>query len=171
MPDAAVAATRTRHLERPTSLAGIIEAMKGLALVAVAALALAGCSHDIGDLDDADSPIARYDWDSSAAMEALLEGKLELRNGCLVVNLSYDPYLPVVAIFPRAYTAWDAEASVLTYSGHEYRMGDAVSAGGGGAEAIPNEGFPAACEPFVTDNTGVFYIQDTDLKPFLEEGD
>lgn len=144
--------------------------MRRLVVVAVAcsALALAGCSHDTGDLDAADSPVARYDWSGGAAMEALLEGTLELRDGCLVVNLSYDPYLPTVAAFPRKYSHWDAATETLTHAGVEYRPGDAVWAGGGGTSHIPDDGFPSACTPFVTENNGLFYIQDVSLKPLNE---
>lgn len=138
--------------------------------VAVGAVLLAGCAPSTGDLDAADSPVARYDWSGGSAMAALLEGTLELRDGCLIVNLSYDPYTPAVAVFPRTYAAWDAETSVLTYAGREYGMGDSVSAGGGGGN-VPDERIPAACLPFINADEGVFYIQDADLEPYVPGSD
>jgi hypothetical protein len=134
----------------------------------VGSVVLAGCAGGTGDLDAPDSPVARYTWDGGAAMDALLEGTLEVRDGCLVVNLAYDPYLPTVAVFPRKYTSWDAATQTLTYAGIDYAMGDAIWAGGGGAAEIPEEGFPAACEPFVTEDNGFFLIQDDSLEPYSE---
>lgn len=138
---------------------------KAATLVAVPLLALAACAQETSDLDAPDSPVARYDWSGGAGMAALLEGELELRDGCLIVNLSYDPYTPVVAVFPRAYTSWDAENEVLTYAGVDFHMGDSVAAGGGGVDTPPDDGFPDACIPLAQEEGSLFYIQDATIDP------
>ena len=142
--------------------------MRGLAVAAsvAAALALAGCSSGHGDLDAADSPVARYDWDSGSPREAaLLEGTLELRDGCLLVDQSQDPYKRIVAVFPRQYASWWAYAKTLRYGGHNFAMGDLIMAGGGMGTSLPEDGIPAACLPFIDDKVGVFYIQDEAIEP------
>ncbi|WP_156165247.1 hypothetical protein [Demequina rhizosphaerae] len=136
-------------------------------LAGVILLVLAGCAaHSGGDLDSPDSPVARYDWDPADGGDAaLMEGVLELRDGCLyVVGTGESAGLATVPVLPRALTAWDAEAEVLTYAGRDYAMGDAVSAGGGWGP--PGEGMtiPEACEP---DAWGeVMHVQDVDLEPY-----
>ncbi|WP_084127503.1 hypothetical protein [Demequina sp. NBRC 110054] len=139
----------------------------GTMLVLACAIALAGCAAPIdhGDLDAADSPVARYDWDAGGPREtALLTGVLELRDGCLyVVGTGDAADLTTVPVLPRELTAWDAELETLTYAGVEYAMGDAVAAGGGWGEPHDGVDLPDACEP---DEWGeVMYVQDESLAP------
>lgn len=131
-----------------------------LSLAVIAALA--GCSAGDGSLDAPDSPVARYDWDRGAAMEALLEGPLVLRDDCLYVA-------DTVAAFPRALASWDADREVLTYAGREYGIGDRVWAGGGTAGSLRDVTIPEACEPGEGDpgsGPEVFLVQDEDLEPY-----
>lgn len=137
---------------------------------------IAGCGQDAGgdesgDLDSADSPVARYDWNGGAAMQALLEGTLEIRDGCLVVVPSWEnmpPDTSVVAAFPRKYTSWDGTRQVLTYSGVDYRMGDAIAAGGGWVQPTDSTIIPPTCE---LDASGdVMLVQDTSLATMSERG-
>ena len=134
-------------------------------LAAAAALALTGCSGGHGDLDAADSPIARYDWDGGDAMAAALEGTLELREGCLLVYQSNDPGPPIVAVFPREHTSWTADAEILRYGGHNFHMADLIMAGGGFGTTVPENAMPAACLPFIDEQVGVFYIQTESIEP------
>lgn len=123
----------------------------------------AGCGSPASDgLDAPGSPVARYDWDPSAGMDALLQGRLVLRDGCLYVG-------ETLAAFPRALASWDAVHEVLTYAGRDYAVGDAVWAGGGTAGSLEHIDIPAACEPGDGDpGTGpeVFLVQDVDLEPY-----
>ena len=134
------------------------------ALLTAAGLALATACASPGDgsLDTPDSPVARYDWDQTAAMEALLEGLLELRGECLYVG-------GTVAAFPRSLASWDPAREVLTYAGIEYALGDVVSAGGGSAASLRGVAIPAGCELQPGDLGGeveVFLVQDEDLEPY-----
>ncbi|WP_156156119.1 hypothetical protein [Demequina maris] len=137
------------------------------ALAGVILLALAGCgAHDTGDLDAPGSPVARYDWDPADGGEAaLLEGVLELHDGCVYVVGGGDAAgMTTVPVFPRALTSWDAEAQVLTYAGRDYAMGDEVSAGGGWGPPNEDMTIPEGCEP---DAWGeVMHVQDVDLEPY-----
>jgi len=141
--------------------------MRGLAVAAslAAALALAGCSSGHGDLDAADSPVARYDWAGGDAMAEQLNGSLDLQDGCVLVNQNDDTRTRVVAVFPRKYTAWRAYSNVLSYGGHNFAMGDLIMAGGGMGTSLPEDGIPAACLPFIDDKVGVFYIQAETIEP------
>ncbi|MDN4474797.1 hypothetical protein QQX09_02885 [Demequina sp. SYSU T00192] len=136
------------------------------ALAGVILLALAGCAtHGTGDLDASDSPVARYDWDPADGGDAaLMEGVLELRDGCLYIAGDGDAAgLTTVPVLPRALASWDAEAQVLTYAGRDYAMGDAVSAGGGWGPPTEDMTIPEGCRP---DAWGeVMHVQDVDLEP------
>lgn len=127
-------------------------------------LAVAGCAGN-GDLDAEDSPVARYEWQpGSGANQALMEGTLELRDGCLYIVGSGDTEgLTVVPVLTRALASWDSETETLTYAGQDYAMGDEVAAGGGWGEPNDEMTLPDACEP---DEWGqVMYVQDDTLAP------
>jgi len=139
--------------------------MRKLLSAAAFALLLAGCSHDPGSLESADSPVPRYDWSSrDGGMDALLEGALEMRDGCLVVNPSWDDASTVVvAAFPRDYAAWDATREVLSYAGRDYGIGDSIWAAGGSVPPPPDAVIPASCALGAGDD--VFLVQATSLEP------
>ncbi len=130
--------------------------MKHLLAISAACLALAACSHDPGALEASDSPVARYDWAEDSGMQALLEGTLEIRDGCLVVNPSWDDAdTVVVPIFPRSYASWDADRNVLSYAGRDYALGDSIWAAGGHVSLPDDAVVPPSCptrggeEPFL----------------------
>jgi len=137
---------------------------------------VAGCGNDTfdsvsGGLDAANSPVARYDWSNGVAMQALLEGTLDVRDGCLVVTPSWDDAPPdtfVVPVFPRKYASWDANREVLTFGGVDYEMGDVIAAGGGWGPQSADMDIPAACTPDA--NGDVMLVQDTSLAPMSERG-
>lgn len=147
-----------------------IRAACGLALI------LAGCAQNAtnsgsGDLDSPDSPVARYDWNEGAGMQALLEGTLDLRDGCLVVTPSWENMPPdtfVVPVFPRKYASWDAHREVLTFAGVEYRMGDTIAAAGGWVGPTEDAIIPPTCSPDASGD--VMLVQDTSLAPMSERG-
>ena len=137
--------------------------MKRLLAAGVLAVSMAGCSHNPGGLDAPNSPVARYDWSSrDGGMDALLEGTLELRGGCLVVNPSWDDAI-MVPVFPRAYASWDADRELLSYGGRDYGIGDPIWAGGGYAPPAPDAAIPASCSVAADDD--VFLIQAMSLEP------
>jgi len=151
--------------------------MKRLLAAGAFAVLITGCGNDTvdgepGGLDAAESPVARYDWSSSdVGMQALLEGTLELRDGCLVVNPSWDNTPPdtfVVPVLPRKYTSWDASRKVLTFGGVDYEMGDAIAAGGGWGPPTSDTEIPSTCEPDAYGD--VMRVQDTSLAPMRERG-
>jgi hypothetical protein len=139
--------------------------MKRLAVVAVGALLLAGCSHDSTDNDSPYGPVPVSDWDGGFRNFALMSGELELRDGCLVIVNPEFPDKPGVALFPSMYTSWDPGTEVLTYGGDEYQMGDAIAAGGGGGGELPDHGIPSACLPIIDKANGFFYIEDETIAP------
>ncbi len=151
--------------------------MRRLLAACAFAVLLAGCGNATGegsatgDLDAADSPVARYDWSEGAAMQALLEGTLEMRDGCLVVKPSWDNTPPdtfVVPVFPRKYASWDAAREVLTFGGVDYQMGDAIAAGGGWVAPTKDTVMPPTCQP---DSSGdVMLVQDTSLATMSDRG-
>lgn len=124
----------------------------------------AGSGNSTGDLDAADSPVARYDWSPhDGAMTALLEGTLELRDGCLVVNSSWDDAdTVVIPVFPRSQASWDPDREVLTYAGRDYGIGDSIWAGGGYVPAPSGAVIPTSCA--VRTGEDVFTIQATSLE-------
>ena len=134
--------------------------LSGLALAG--AVLLAGCSSDTGDLDAADSPVARYNWSGGDSMEALAQGTLALRDGCLVLADATGTHAHGVLVFPRSLTAWDNKTQVLTFAGHAFRLGDAVSAGGGSPGARVGD-IPAACADQFPSADDYFLIQDTTI--------
>ena len=146
--------------------------MKLLVVVASCALLLSGCSHDTGDLDAADSPVARYDWDQQSGEEALLEGTLALIDGCLYVVSEPEPAeatARTLAVFPRALASWNSETETLTFGGVDYALGDFVSAGGGWHVPTDDVTIPTACQ---TEQSGeVMLVQTRDLQPYVESGD
>lgn len=136
-----------------------------VAIIAASALAACATPVDNGDLDAPDSPVARDDWEpGSDALTALMEGTLELRDGCLYIVGSGDTEgLTVVPVLTRALASWDSETETLTYAGQDYAMGDEVAAGGGWGEPNDEMTLPDACEP---DEWGqVMYVQDDTLAP------
>jgi hypothetical protein len=56
------------------------------------------------------------DLADGTAMQALLEGTLDLQDGCLVVKPAVDspPDASVVPVFRRKYAEWNATRDVLT---------------------------------------------------------
>jgi hypothetical protein len=145
--------------------------MKRLLAACAFTAMLAGCGTAPGSLDAPDSPVARSDWSDGAAMQALLEGTLELRDGCLVVTPAWESEPPdtfVVPVFPRKYASWDDAREVLTFGGVEYEMGDEIAAGGGWGPPSDDIDLPAACEPDASGD--VMYVQDTSLAPMNERG-
>lgn len=139
--------------------------MRKLLLAAAFALLLAGCGHDPGGLEASGSSVARYDWTSrDGGMDALLEGTLEMRGGCLVVNPPWDDGdTVVVAVFPRAYASWDATREVLSYAGRDYGVGDSIWAAGGSVPPPPHAVIPASCALGAGDD--VFLVQAKTLEP------
>lgn len=139
--------------------------MRKLLSAAAFALLLAGCGNDPGGLESADSPVARYDWSPrDGGMQALLEGTLELRDGCLVVNPSWDDAdTVVVAAFPRTYVSWNADSEVLTFGGVDYGVGDSIWAAGGSVPPPPHAVIPASCALGAGDD--VFLVQAKTLEP------
>ena len=132
----------------------------------IAAGLLASCGSSTGDLDREGSPVARYAWDASAGMAALVEGELSLSDGCLYIVAPDGATPPVVAAFPRSYAQWDAATSMLTYNGRPYEMGDAVAAGGGfvdGDSQVDGLAVPTGCD--LGEWNELYLIQDTDLEP------
>lgn len=136
--------------------------MRTIALFAAVAT-LAACASpgapDAPDplaLDAPPVPLARYEWDTSAAMEALLEGPLTLRDGCLYVG-------DIVPAFPRHLASWDADTETLRYAGRDYNAGDVISAGGGVAASLDAIEIPSGCT--LNQFGEVFLVQDEDLEP------
>jgi hypothetical protein len=109
-------------------------------------------------------PLARNDWvKGDVSMAMLLEGTLEISNGCLVVRPD-EVGDDVVVAFPRSLVEWDASTGVLTYGGMEYRIGDPVSMGGGGVPVSSDIDMPDACIALNMPN--VFLLQNTTLEPW-----
>jgi len=138
-------------------------------VVAATALATAACAAPAATVAPTPtvvplvSPLALYDWEpGELAMQALLVGTLEFRDGCLVV---VDDELgdETVVVFPRSLVEWDSATGVLTYGGEEYRAGDRVSMGGGGVETTAGVDMPEACAAL--EKPWVYYLQDTTLEP------
>ncbi|MCR6712855.1 MAG: hypothetical protein NVV57_09235 [Demequina sp.] len=138
----------------------VVLAVAGAALAAL----LNGCGHDSGDLDAPDSPVARYDWDGGSAMEALAQGTLVLHDGCLVMGDADGDAVHGVLVFPRSLTSWDNDKQVLTYAGHEFRMGDSFSAGGGSPGRNLGD-IPEACMDQFPAADAYFLIQDESIDP------
>jgi len=126
------------------------------------AMALGACSPDTGDLDAADSPVARYDWaPSDGSMDALLQGELAMQDGCLYVIGSEGGR--TLAVFPRSLTSWDEATQTLTYGDVEFNVGDQISAGGGWTAPADSAVIPDTCE---LDEWGdAMHIQDESLLP------
>ncbi|WP_084105611.1 hypothetical protein [Demequina sp. NBRC 110056] len=134
-----------------------------VALLGAAGLALAGCTSQTGDLESVDSPLARYDWDATSGMSALLEGTLTLHDQCIYVASDTGE---VVAAFPRSLTRWDADAQTLFFDETPYAIGSPIAAGGGfiqPSDDIEGLSIPTACD--LGEYGEVFLVQDTDLAP------
>jgi hypothetical protein len=126
---------------------------------------VAGCSHDGGDMEADESPVILSNWDGGVGLDALAIGNLTLVDGCLVTtNVEFPGEYGLLA-FPRAFSSWDAATQVLTYNGHEFHMGDAVAAGGGGTSNIDGLTVPDACRALVEQRVNVFVIMDTNIAP------
>jgi hypothetical protein len=133
----------------------------GIGIGIACAVALTACTHE-----DGASAIALSDWDGGPGMLALLSGTLAVRDGCVVVSGGEGAVGVTVPIFPRTYASWDADTSKLTYNGVQFAVGDAVAAGGGGGENLPEGGIPSACVAVLKDaNNHMFYINDDTIAP------
>lgn len=140
----------TRHIARVT-------------LCATALLLAASCAADDGPTAETKAHLALTDWSpGDDAMQALLQGTLAVRDGCVVVEAPAGPF--TVPALPRSLVSWDDARSVLTYAGREYAVGDPISAGGGGVggdagggEAIAEIESPAACADLA--NGAYFSVQ------------
>lgn len=128
-------------------------------------LALAGCSHDTGDLDAPESPVISYDWSEQFSFDALAFGKLTLVDGCLVTTTDGTADNIGLIAFPRKYSSWDADTQTLTYGGKHYSLGDEISAGGGGVSHPEHLTMPPACQALVDERVNVFLIMDTSIDP------
>jgi hypothetical protein len=111
-----------------------------------------GSSHDEPgsdgrDTGGVDGPVV-FGREIDFAMEALMVGRVELVEDCLVVHaLNADGKTESVTVVVWPYgTSWnEAEAAVELPNGGEVRIGDRIGAGGGGAR--PDQGL----EMFVID--------------------
>ena len=138
--------------------------MKRLLATGALALLLTGCSHDPGDLDAPDSPVARYDWSPrDGGDDALAEGTLQLIDACVYIVWEANELEPTLPVFPRSLASWNDETLTLTYGGVAYEMGDPVAAGGGWGPPSEDMDIPDACEPDAYGD--VMHVQDTSLAP------
>ncbi|MEJ7831566.1 MAG: hypothetical protein WKF79_01510 [Nocardioides sp.] len=78
-------------------------------------------------------------------MGALLFGRLELDEGCLVV-VEVDTNVTFIPMFPEDAVQWNEQTQTLTYGGVDFRVGSDVTFGGGGSDP-PTQGdnIPDAC--------------------------
>lgn len=142
--------------------------MKRLLLAASVVLVCAACAPPLDgptDIAAADSPVATYDWSPhDPSNDALMEGILELRDGCLhIVGTGDTEGFTTVPVLSRQLAAWDKASQTLTYYGVDFKMGDAVAAGGGWGSSTEEATIPAACSP---DEYGEFmYVADASLLP------
>ncbi|WP_156253027.1 hypothetical protein [Pseudactinotalea terrae] len=94
-----------------------------------------------------DVPFAYHLQTESGGSGALLEGTLELQDGCLVLlptHEGFDDRPPVVPILPIAVTDWDG--TTLTVNGESAKLGELISLGGGyGTSLADAELVPAGC--------------------------
>lgn len=106
------------------------------ALGVASAIGLAGCAA--ASLPTS-GPLAVY-TSPEGGMDALLEGTLHLRNGCLVITGDPGAWVPY---FPAGSASWDGE--VLRWNDRGYREGDQISIGGGEGDIGPDGYTPDGC--------------------------
>lgn len=98
-----------------------------------------------------DVPFAYHTQTQPGGDGALLEGTLELQDGCLVVLPIHDgTQEPVVPVVPVVATTWDG--TTLTVNASSAAVGEEISLGGG-FHARPPDGavVPECCPPATTD--------------------
>jgi hypothetical protein len=118
---------------------------------ALGALALCGaCSqgHSLPSPLPTDVPYAYHLQTEPGGSGALLEGTLELQDGCLVVLPSYegvdDDLPPAVPVLPIAVTTWDG--TTLAVDGEATAVGEEITLGGGShAEPTDAAFVPQTC--------------------------
>lgn len=134
-----------------------------VALVAAAALC-SGCAlQDRVTLPvplPTDVPFAYHLQTESGGDGALLEGTLELQDGCLVVLTSYEgleDLPPEVPVLPIAVTTWDG--TTLTVEGEATDVGDEIALGGGFSASPGSAGYvPDSCHTEDDDDGRYFYV-------------
>lgn len=123
------------------------------ALAALAVLALcAACTQDRHSLParlPTDVPFAYHLQTEPGGDGALLEGTLDLQDGCLVVLPSWEGFdeelPPVVPVLPIAVTSWDG--TTLEVNGESSAVGDSISLGGGYRQVEGDWFVPEGCPP------------------------
>jgi hypothetical protein len=130
----------------------------------IAMVGFAACGVGADDIDAPNSPVARYHWDQKSAMDALAVGTLLLKDGCLTLGSDDGESTRGVLVFPRELASWDNATQVLTYSGRQLHMGDAISAGGGFPGVFVGD-IPAACRALYSSPDDYFLIQDEAIAP------
>lgn len=123
-------------------------------LVALAATMLAGCGPAQPPLAEeprdptlaSDSPVALAPY-SAAGDGAVVVGTLALHRGCLYLDLPSGRVLPV---FPWPGTRWNpADQSVTIFGRARFRVGERLTAGGGGTFTRADEGAAAVQQQLV----------------------
>lgn len=116
-----------------TPAATVVRGRRALCALAVLALS-GGCAgpeaHRLPDPLPTDVPFAYHLQTTSGSDGALLEGTLELRDGCLVVLPEYEGMeAPVVPVVPIAVSSWDG--TTFTVNGESADLGESIALGGG----------------------------------------
>lgn len=121
---------------------------RGMCLVILLAVALAGCSASTGASSTsaagdpsvrAQTPVATYP-PPAIGMDAAFEGTLRVRDDCVVIE-GTDGNV-IVPIFPADEVSWSA--GVLSWRDKEYKVGEHILLGGGGGSA-PDGYLPEGC--------------------------
>lgn len=123
------------------------------ALAALGALVLCGaCSQDRHSLPHplpTDVPFAYHLQTESGGDGALLEGTLDLQDGCLVVLPSWEGFdeelPPFVPVLPISVTSWDG--TTLEVNGERAAVGETISLGGGSRQVAGDWFVPDGCPP------------------------
>jgi len=133
-------------------------AVVGAVVAAAAALPLVGCADgtpsSLPDPLPTDVPYAYHLQTESGSDGALLEGILELQDGCLVVIPEYEGMDdPVVPVIPIAATTWDG--TTLSVDGVTADLGERIALGGGyhgqpGEDSFVPEGCTSGVDGFFT---------------------
>jgi hypothetical protein len=101
---------------------------------------------------------ASFERQGSGSEEALLQGELVFRDGCLLVEVGGQSVIPA---FPAGEFAWDGQN--LDYGEGRYAPGDAVRFGGGGGGSEPGTPRNQRKDLFVPEgcpaDARIFYVQ------------